>query len=244
MLYVEFMVEMRRPLDFMKAVYIMEAFVIISYIAFGLVVYWEQGQFVYNPANQGLSNYNWQTVTNVLNMIGGIVYSIMYGNNALKVIYNNLILEFGGPTLTSKRGKLLWFLMVPGYWAIAFIVASAVPQISYIAGLVAAVCILQFSYTFPPLLYFGLKIQEHAIHASETFNPETNTVQRIDTWRNLNRWKRGLRKQWWLKLICVVFFTGSAATAVMGMYASILSLIAAFQLGHATSFGCKSPAQG
>lgn len=177
-------------------------------------------------------------------MVGGIVYSIMCGNIALKVIYNNLILEFGSPTLTSKRGKFLWFLMVPGYWAIAFTAASAVPQISYIAGLVAAVCILQFSYTFPPLLYFGLKIQEHAIHPSETFNPVTNTVKRIDTWRNLSRWKRGLKKQRWLKLICVVFFIGSAATAVMGMYASILSLIAAFQLGHATSFGCKSPAQG
>lgn len=51
MFYVEFMVEMRRPLDFMKVVYIMEAFVIVSYITFGLVVYSEQGQFVYNPAN-------------------------------------------------------------------------------------------------------------------------------------------------------------------------------------------------
>jgi len=244
MLYVEFMAEMKRPLDFMKAVYIMEAFVIISYITFGLVVYSSQGQFVYNPANQGLSLYAWQTVTNALNMIGGVVYAIMCGNIALKVIYQNLILEFGGPQLTSKRGKFIWVLLVPSYWAIAYIVASAVPQLSYIAGLVAAVCILQFSYTFPPLLYFGLKVQEHAVHPSETFDPVTNTVQRVDTWRNWSRWKRGLGRQWWLKVICVVFFTGSAATAVMGMYASILSLIAAFQLGHATSFGCRSPAQG
>lgn len=244
MLYVEFMAEMKRPLDFMKAVYIMEAFVIVSYMTFGLVVYSEQGQFVYNPANQGLSTYNWQTVTNVLNMVGGVIFSVMCGNIALKVIYNNLILDFGGPQLNSKRGKLIWFCMVPVYWAIAFIVASAVPQISYIAGMVAAVCILQFSYTFPPLLFFGLKLQEDAIHLSETFDPATNSVRRIDTWRDLSRWKRGLKRQWWLKLICVVFFIASASTAVMGMYASILSLIAAFDLGHATSFGCHSPAQG
>jgi hypothetical protein len=243
MLYIEFMAEMKRPLDFMKAVYIMEAFVIAAYIIFGLVLYSQQGQFVYNPANQGLTIYVWQTLTNALNMIGGVIYAIMCGNIALKVIYHNLILEFGGPQLTSKRGKFIWALMVPGYWAIAFIVASAVPQISYLAGLVAAVCILQFSYTFPPLLYFGLKLQEDAIHPSETFDPVTNTVRRFDTWRDLSRWKRGLTKQWWLKAVCVVFFLGSAATAVMGMYASILSLIAAFKLGHATSFGCHSPAQ-
>ncbi|KAI9645417.1 hypothetical protein NHQ30_006156 [Ciborinia camelliae] len=242
MLYCEFMAEMKRPLDFIKAQFIAEMFIFVCYLIFGCVLYSQQGQFTYNPANQGLSPYAWQTVTNALSLVSGLIAAVLYGNIGIKVIYQNIIEDlFNGPELTTKKGKLIWIGIVPLYWAFAFVLGSAVPQFTNISSLVAAVCIMQFTYTFPTLLYFGMTIKEDAMHPDEIFDPVTGTINRVDTWRDLSRWKRGLAPRWWLKVFCFLFFLASATTAVLGMYTSIKSIIADFALGSTTSFGCASP---
>ncbi|QSZ34052.1 hypothetical protein DSL72_005632 [Monilinia vaccinii-corymbosi] len=242
MLYCEFMAEMKRPLDFIKAQFVAEIFIFLCYLIFGLVMYSQQGQFTYNPANQGLSPYAWQTVTNALSLVSGLIAAVLYGNIGIKVIYQNIVEDlFGGPELTSKKGKIIWVALVPLYWAFAFVLGSAVPQFTNISSLVAAVCIMQFTYTFPTLFYFGMIIKEDAIHPDETFDPVTGKVHRLDTWKDISRWKRALAPRWWMKVFCFLFFLASAATAVLGMYTSIKSIVAGFALGHATSFGCTSP---
>jgi hypothetical protein len=242
MLYCEFMAEMRRPLDFLKAQFVAEIFIFLCYLIFGLVVYSQQGQFAYNPANQGLSPYAWQTATNALNLVSGIIAAVLYGNIGLKVVYQNLVQDlFGGPELGTKRGRILWVFMVPVYWSAAFVIASAVPQFTNISSMVAATCIMQFTYTFPAILYFGIKLQEDAIHPDESFDPATGVVHRIDSWKDLSRWKRGLKKGFFMKLFCILFFLASLTTAALGMYASGRSLKEGFAEGHATSFGCQSP---
>ncbi|KAH8814916.1 amino acid transporter-like protein [Xylogone sp. PMI_703] len=243
MLYCEFMAEMKRPLDFIKAQFVAEIFIYVCYLIFGLVIYSQQGQFTYNPANQGVSPYAWQTTTNALNLVSGIIAAVLYGNIGIKVIYQNIVQDiFGGPDLTTKKGKILWVGMVPLYYSIAFLVASAVPQFTNISSLVAAVCIMQFTYTFPTILYFGLKVQEHAIHPDEKFDPVTGTVNRVDTWASWNRWKRGLfSRSFPMKAFCFLFFLASCATAVLGMYASLKGIIDDFKVGHSTSFGCSYP---
>lgn len=245
MLYCEFMAEMRRPLDFIKAQFVAEIFIYVMYLMFGLVLYSRQGQFTYNPANQGLSPYTWQTVTNAINLASGLIAAVLYGNIGIKVIYQNIVQDLmGGPDLTSRKGKILWVGMVPIYWACAFIIGSAVPQFTNISSMVAATCIMQFTYTFPAILYVGIKIQEDAMLPEETFDPATGAVHRVDTWRQLSRWKRGIfGKQWYLKTFNFAFFLASLATAALGMYASGTGLAESFKQGHATSFSCKSPQQ-
>ncbi|RAL61634.1 hypothetical protein DID88_002703 [Monilinia fructigena] len=184
MLYCEFMAEMKRPLDFIKAQFVAEIFIFLCYLIFGLVIYSQQGQFTYNPANQGLSPYAWQTVTNALSLVSGLIAAVLYGNIGIKVIYQNIIEDlFGGPELTTKKGKIIWIAIVPLYWAFAFALGSAVPQFTNISSLVAAVCIMQFTYTFPTLLYFGMIIKEDAMHPDETYDPATGEVHRVDTWK-------------------------------------------------------------
>lgn len=245
MLYCEFMAEMKRPLDFIKAQFAAEIFIFVCYLIYGVVVYAQQGQYVVNPANQGLSPYSWQTVTNALSLTSGLIAAVLYGNIGIKVIYQNIVQDlFGGPDLNSKTGKLFWVGMVPIYWAIAYLLASAIPQFSYLSSLVAAICIMQFTYTFPTILYFGVLVKEDAIHPDETFNPATGIVHRIDTWRDWSRWKRGLKDHWFMKLFCFLFFLASCATAVLGLYASASGLKAAYSSGAITSFSCRSPAQG
>lgn len=243
MLYCEFMSEMRRPLDFIKAQFVAEIFIYLCYLIFGLVMYSQQGQYVYNPANQGLSPYSWQTVTNALSLISALIAGALYGNIGIKVIYQNIIQDiFGGPALTTKKGKLMWVALVPIYWSLAYIIAAAVPQFTNISSMVAAVCILQFTYTFPAILYWGLLVQEDAMLPEEAFNPATGVVNRVDSWRSLSRWKRGLfSRHWYHKIFVFLFFLASLATACLGMYASGTSIAADFKSGHMTSFSCHAP---
>lgn len=56
--------------------------------------------------------------------------------------------------------------MVFLYWALAFIVGAAIPQVQTISGLVAAICIMQFTYTFPPALIFGYYFLKHGRDSS------------------------------------------------------------------------------
>ncbi|KAI9818332.1 MAG: hypothetical protein M1826_001394 [Phylliscum demangeonii] len=243
MLFVEFMSEMRRPFDFWKGMLCAQVFIFTAYLLFGTFVYSYQGQFVINPANQGISIYSWQTVTNVISLVAALIAAGLYGNIGIKVLYQTMIKDLlHGPELTARRGKLLWAGMVPTYWALAFVIASAVPQFSNISALVAAVCILQFTYTFPPILMLAFDLQRHAMLPAprEGFDPVSRRTTRLDAgWR---RWSRGFARQWPVKLFNLLFALGAAATAVLGIYSAVVGLIHGFRAQHAaTSFGCKPP---
>jgi len=84
-------------------------------------------------------------------LISAIIAAGLYGNIGLKVgtqyaferhaliwfkvIYANIVQDiFGGPELVSKGGRYIWIGLVIGYWALAFVIASAIPQFSNISG--------------------------------------------------------------------------------------------------------------
>jgi hypothetical protein len=241
MLFVAFLAEMRHPWDFWKGMLCAETFIYICYMFFGLFVYSYQGQYAYNPVMQGLSPYNWQTATNIMNLVTGLIAAVLYGNIGIKVLYQEVFMVFfHAPMLTTKTGKILWIALVPIYWAIAFIVCAAIPQFSYISGLVGAVCILQFTYTFPAILAFGYQIQKDAMLNDETFNEATNTYNYHDT--GVKRWIRGYKVKWWLNTLNFLYFLGALTTSALGIYSSCLGLISAFSgTSAATSFGCTPP---
>jgi hypothetical protein len=197
-----------------------------------------------NPAGQGISNYVWQTTTNVIGMASALIASALYRNISIKVIYQNLMKDaFKGPELSTQRGNIIWAGMVPTYWAGAFVIASAIPQFSNVSDLVGAACILQFTYTFPLLLELGLGIQLHAILLADEFNPITEEAAHEDS--GFKNWFRGAKKHWYYKLWLLIFLLGSAATAVLGVYSSIKAIIAAFKGVHAVpGSGCTSPLGG
>jgi len=151
MLYCEFMSEMRRPWDFWKALVCAESFIYCIYLFFGLFVYSYQGQYTVNPANQGMSPQGVLTAGNIINFLASLIAAALYGNIGIKVLYQNVFKEmFGLPDLSSTAGKYLWAGIVPIYWALAYVIAAAIPNFSALTGLVAAICIMQFTYTFPP----------------------------------------------------------------------------------------------
>ena len=240
MLFVEFMSEMRRPWDFWKGMLCAQLFIFFFYLFFGLFVYSYQGQFSINPAYQGISSFAWQTAANSLGLVTGLIAAVLYGNIGIKVIYNNLLIDLlNAPTLTTKKGKLLWVAIVPIYWGIAFVICAAIPQVSNLQGLIASACILQFSYTFPPMMMLGYQIKIDALMEGEGFNPSSGQTVRLDS--GLKRWIRGYRKNWLLNTFNLIFCLGSATTAVIGIYSSITGIISAYGAGSPPSFSCDSP---
>lgn len=243
-LFINLLSEMRRPFDFWKGLLCGEIFIYTVYIVYGAFCYGKQGQYVYNPSYQGINPYGWQTVGNTLELITGIIAACLYGNIGIKVLYNNVgmdLLNF--PLLQSKKGKLLWVALVPIYWLLAFIVGASIPQFSQFSAFVGAACILQFTYTFPPLLMLGFKMQRDAILPGETFDPATGQVHRLDY--GIKRWIRGYKKELLWNTWDLFFFLGSTVTAVLGIYSSIYLMHKAFSTNpNQAAFTCKSPTGG
>jgi len=241
MLFVAFLSEMRHPWDFWKGMLCAEVFIYIVYLFFGLFIYSYQGQFAYNPVMQGLSPYAWQTAGNIMNLVTGLIAAVLYGNIGIKVLYTEVLMVFFKfPMLTTKTGKVIWVALVPIYWGIAFIVCAAIPQFSYISGLIGAICILSFTYTFPAILGFGFQIQKDAMLPEEVFDEQTNTYNYVD--HGVKRWIRGFKVRWWLNSLNMIYFLGALCTSALGTYSSCLGLISAFSgTSAATSFGCTPP---
>ena len=240
MLFVEFMSEMRRPFDFWKGMLCAQTFIYCFYLIFGLVVYSAQGQYTLNPAYQGVDPYGWQTALNSIQLVTSLIAALLYGNVGIKVLYNNVLMDlFGAPPLGVRAGKLLWVACVPVYWGLAFVIASAIPQVSNLSALIGAACILQFSYTFPPWLFIGYVTRRDAMLEGDGFDPTTGRVVRRDA--GWTRFRRGFAKRWWLNGFHLVVFLGAAVTAILGIYSAAVQLREAYASGASSSFSCSNP---
>lgn len=130
---------------------------------------------------------------------------------------------------------------MPLYWALAFIVAGAVPQLSDVSSLVGAFCIGNFTYAWPALLKIGFEVKKGAMLPEEEFNEVTKKYTRHDG--GMKRWIRGYKKFWWFNTFNVIYFFGALVVSGIGCYSAIKALMSAFGNGStvATSFGCTSP---
>ena len=80
MIFIEFMSEMRHPMDFWKGMILAQIFILVVYVTFRVVVYKYQGHFAINPAMQGISVDTWQTVTNSTSLATGLNAAGLYDN--------------------------------------------------------------------------------------------------------------------------------------------------------------------
>lgn len=197
---------MRRPRDFWKSALCAQFFCFFMYMLFGLVCYLKQGQ--YSSILPGLDFQNNQLIlaNNIIGLISTMVAAVLYGNIGVKVFYENVLRAyFKAPSMmTSNKGRLLWSISVTAYWVIAWVIGSAIPNLTALITLVGSAFILQFTYTFPPVLLLGYWMQRDAMKADSEWRPGMAPGStRIDTWKDLSRWKRGFKKYWYIKLFLV-----------------------------------------
>lgn len=157
------------------------------------------------------------------------------------MLYNNILVEFfKAPPLESKRGRYIWFCLVPIYWSAAYVIGAAIPDFAGFTGIVAAVCILQFTYSFPPLLHIGYQIQKSAMEGETGFDPSTGEIVVLD--RGFKRWARGFfGPRWYLNVFNLLYFLGAMCLCALGIYASVKNLIQIYAVPQLNAFGCKSP---
>ncbi|KAF9244496.1 hypothetical protein BU15DRAFT_85879 [Melanogaster broomeanus] len=213
MIFIEFMAEMRRPMDFWKAMAYAQLFITF-------------GQFVINPANQGISLYSLQTATNAISLIAGLIAAALYGNIGVKVIYQNVLVEiFRAPQLTTKRGKYFFSFSVVLYWAFAFIIGSAIPQFFQHLR-------VEFTYTFPPFMILGYMMQYDAMDGDRPYNVNNPRGSRIDSWKDASRWHRGFKRHSLFNTFNIAISLACLATAILASYAAISSIVVDFQTSN------------
>jgi len=226
MIFPEFMAEMRRPRDFWKAALGAQLFCYVIYMMFGLLLYAKQGKSKsprtllrtmaddstgqYTSILPGLNfdNQAFILANNIFGLITIMVAAVLYGNIGVKVFYQNVLREyFHAPSMFSDKGRWYWSATVIAYWAVAWLIGTAIPSINALVTLVGAACILQFTYTFPPILALGYWVQIDAGKADNPWAPGmAANSNRIDTWRDKSRWVRGFKKYWYVKVFLVSTF--------------------------------------
>lgn len=250
MIFPEFMAEMKRPKDFLSAMMAAQIFIYFWYMFYGLLMYGYQGQYTVNPSYLGVSGYGLQVTGNVFAMLSAAIGAALYGNIGVKILYHNVFVEiFGFPLLSTRSGKVIWVVLIPIYWVIAFIIAAAIPNFSGLTALLAAFSVLHFTYTFPPLLSVAYWMKKHAMQDGEGFNPNNGETARHDS--GIRRLIRGFffpgfitSKYFYMSMFNLMYFFGALALAGLGAYSAIEVLIVAFSNSVTTSFTCKSPIQG
>lgn len=166
----------------------------------------------------------------------------MYFNIGMKTIYLEVFQQaFGFPPISTRKGKIAWYCLGPVYWILAFVVAAAVPNIGGIVSFVGALFMINFTYSFPGMLYLGHIVQKAAALDGEGFNPYTRVTTRLD--QGTKRWVRGFKKSWKVSITMTIYILLGLACCGMGIWAAIEGLISVFGPGGtvATSFGCPAP---
>jgi amino acid permease len=247
MIFPEFMSEMKRPRDFLKAMWCAQAFIYVCYMFYGLFMYGFQGQYTINPSYLGIGKYSIQTAGNAFAMASAVIAAALYGNIGVKVLYNTVFVEwFRAPDLNSRGGKIIFAIIIPIYWSIAFLIAGGIPNFSGLTAVVSSFCILQFTYSFPPLLSVAFTIKRYAMQDGDGWDPVTGHAVHTD--RGFRRGLRGFlgggdRRRGVMSVFNVLYCGGALAMAGLGAYSSIEVLTAAFAKNTTTSYVCKSPLQ-
>lgn len=188
---------------------------------YGCYVYYFQGQYSYQISYQGVSAYGFQTAGNMIAFCSGLIAAALYGNIGIKVLYNNVLMDlFSAPPLTTRSGKIIYSIIVPIWWSIAYIIAAAIPDYFGFVSVISSATLLEFTYCFPPMLALAYDIQLNAMTEGGGFDPQTGVYVRKD--RGLRRWARGFRRgRWWLNILHVLYAGGAWVTAGLGLYAAI-----------------------
>lgn len=122
-------------------------------------------------------------------------------------------------------------------------IGASIPDFAGFTGIVAAVCILNFTYTFPPLLHLGMAIQRNAARSEGGFNGETGEIDAQD--RGVKRWVRGFfAHRWYINVFNVLYMLGALALCGLGVWGSVENLIKVYSVPQLNAFVCVSPLEG
>lgn len=261
MIFPELLSEMKQPKSFWKGCCIAQLVIYVVYVIYACVMYSGAGQYALSIGYQIMAEGGALTFCNIASIITAVVAAAVYANVGLKVSYVNIVEDIcHGPAIYSRAGRVVWFIWGVVFWAVAFIIVSAVPQINSLSGLISAIAICNFSYSFPALFVLVWLIHADAMEADGEWTPYDGQ-KRLDGWWSASRLGRGLfggmyrvplpgqsGKQLILPGFLVKGFVlaltlGGFTMSGLGLYAAAETIKTSFAAPGAisTSFSCQAP---
>ena len=155
LLFVAFLSEMRRPMDFWKGCLLAQGFICVVYVFFGAFVYTYIGQYSITNITQVVSPKTLQVTTNALALITGYLAIFLYFNIGMKTVYLEVfqdILKL--PPITTRKGYYYWLGLGPLYWILALVIAVSVPDFTAITNLIGGLLSLNFTYSIPAIVSY------------------------------------------------------------------------------------------
>lgn len=243
--FAEVMAELKRPMDFWKGMVVAQAFILVVYLFFGLFVYSYLGQYSFVTAYQSITSVKLQNAMNIIVIISYMLAAVLYGNVGLKAAYNGIFVpDFNFPLLSTRKGSILWPGMVVIYWAVAYIIGSAIPSISTLVSIIGAFCIYNLSYSFPFMFLLALMWRSDA-GSLDSFDLTSMTVTKVDSYRNWSRWQRAMSSGGWkrttVKLSLFLLCLASLANCGLCAYTAIEGAIETYRTSVAAPFTCVAP---
>ncbi|RAH79099.1 amino acid transporter [Aspergillus japonicus CBS 114.51] len=144
--FFSFISELKHPKDYPKALYLLQTIDTTLYILVAVLIYYFAGPTVVSPALGSASP--------VVRKI--IISGVVNGHIACKYIYIRLFRGTDRVHATDWTSYALWAGIALGVWALAWVIAEAIPSFSNILSLVASLLATWFTYGLPGIFWLYL----------------------------------------------------------------------------------------
>jgi hypothetical protein len=190
------------------------------------------------------ANEFFEMVITAFTLILTIPLMLLFGHVASKMVYRLVLRKFFHvPSVSSRKSIPWWGLATSMWWLLVWLIASAMPDVAILQTIVSSLSVIPMSYTLPPALLLGHWVQRDAMVGDRPWRPGMEPYSnRIDTFRNLSRWKRGLQRYWYYKLAIVVYVLAGCGLVVCSFYVAVLQAKKSFNENQIVRpFACRAP---
>jgi len=150
-----FMSEMHTPKDYVKSIWLLGLTEIFIYTLTGALIYAFVGSAVSSPALLSAG-------TLVSRVAFGIALPVIFISGSINgTVVGRYILNRAFPTspirfIHDVKGWVLWVALIAVVTVIGFVIAEAIPFFNALLGIISALFISFFTFTYPALFWFQL----------------------------------------------------------------------------------------
>ncbi|KAJ4396463.1 hypothetical protein N0V93_000682 [Gnomoniopsis smithogilvyi] len=208
--YLPLISEMRRPQDFIKSLWVCEAFVVSSYLSLATVVYAYCGKWVTSPS-LGSAGDKIKVIAYGVALPGLIAVGMICVHVPAKSLFVRFLRGSRHLTDNTVTHWAVWLGCTSGCGLVGWLLAEAIPFYTSLVSLIGSLGFAPLGVCLPPFLWFSLH-------------------------RDYRRGNIGQQALWWLHI--VILLVGLLIT-VGGTYANIANIVAQLRAGNVGSaFSC------
>lgn len=208
--YLPLISEMKRPQDFMKALWVCEAFVVSAYLSLATVVYAYCGKWVTSPS-LGSAGDRIKVIAYGVALPGLIAVGMICVHVPAKSLFVRFLRGSRHLTDNSVTHWVVWLGCTSGCGLLGWLLAEAIPFYTSLVSLIGSLGFAPLGVCLPPFLWFSLH-------------------------RDYRRGNAGQQALWYFHVF--ILLVGLLIT-VGGTYANIANIVAQLQAGNVGSaFSC------